>query len=446
MKLPATPPASYPEAIDFERIKRVISIDHEVIAPELDGRYFHWDELRHRPTPKGIDHETWWHAVRWARLQNSRRIPLADEKGNPFVFSMTDTVQRLVHEIDRDASGRIELPEDVTNRSTRDRYVVNSLIEEAITSSQLEGASTTRAVAKEMLRTKREPRNKDEQMILNNFRAMEWVQEHVGDELSPPLVFELQTIVTENTLKEADGAGRFRRPDEDVSVVDTSDNEVLHVPPPANTLASRMSAMCRFANGATSKDPFIHPVVRAILLHLWLAFDHPFVDGNGRTARALFYWSMLRQGYWLTEFLSISRVIKKARTQYDRAFLYTETDGNDATYFLLHQLKVVRTAIDDLFAYLGRKVEEVRTLEKQLRVREDLNNRQLALLGHALRHPDARYTIEAHQNSHRVVYQTARTDLLTLAERGYLEQLKIGRKLAFAPVADLERKLGARSK
>jgi Fic family protein len=446
MKIPSAPPATSLESLEFDRIKTVLSTGPELISPEQDGRYLHWDELRHRPSPKGLDHDSWWHAVRWARLQSSRRIALADERGNHFTFSMTDTVQRLVHEIDRDASGRIELPEDVTNRATRDRYVVNSLIEEAITSSQLEGASTTRAVAKEMLRTKREPRSKDEQMILNNFHAMEWVRDHVREELTADLVLELQTIVTEKTLTEHDGAGRFRRPDENVTVVDLTDNEVLHVPPPSKTLASRMAAMCKFANATSSKEPFTHPVVRSILLHLWLAYDHPFVDGNGRTARALFYWSMLRQGYWLTEFLSISRVIKKARSQYERAFLFTETDGNDSTYFLLHQLKVLRTAIDDLFAYLRNKAEEVRAVEKQLHVRDDLNNRQLALLGHALRHPDARYTIEAHQNSHRVVYQTARTDLLTLAERGYLQQLRVGRKLVFAPVPDLDRRLGGRTK
>ena len=121
---------------------------------------------------------------------------------------MPDTVQRLVHEVDRDASGRIELPEDITNHATRDRFVVSSIMEEAIRSSQLEGASTTRVVAKEMLRTKRAPRDKGERMILNNFRAMEWVRENRSNPMSVEALLELQSIVGEERIGRAGWRGK----------------------------------------------------------------------------------------------------------------------------------------------------------------------------------------------------------------------------------------------
>lgn len=378
------------------------------------------------------------------RRQVSKVLPLIDDRGASFSFAMTDTAQRLVHEIDRDASGHIELPEDVTNPATRDRYVVNSLIEEAFRSSQLEGASTTRVAAKEMIRTKREPRTKSERMVLNNFHAMEWVREHRDASLTPELVFDLQRIVTADTLEVGDGAGRYRRADEDVRVIDNTTGDVVHTPPNADTLPARMNALCKFANGASSDEPFIHPVVRAIMIHFWLAYDHPFVDGNGRTARALFYWSMLHQGYWLTEYISISRVINMARSQYERAFLFSESDNNDATYFLFNQLHVLRKAIDELHGYLKRKAREIRQVESRLRGRDDLNHRQIGVLNDSLRHPETRITIDGHQKMNRVVYQTARTDLLGLVKLGYLEQYKIGRKLYFSPVRDLERRLNGR--
>lgn len=438
MKIPQVPPETH--APDWKALE-VLTDRPELVRPELEGRYLHWDEIRHRPAPEGLSHETWWQLIKLARRQQSRWLPLTDPRGRPFGFAMTDSAQRAVHEIDRDASGRIHLPEDVANRSTRDRYVVSSLIEESIRSSQLEGASTTRAVAKEMIRTRREPRTVDERMILNNFFAMEWVREHQREPLTPASVFELHTLVTRETLDVADGAGRFRRADEAVHVVDIDSGEVVHMPPPADTLPARMDLLCRFANGTSKDEPFIHPVARAILVHFWLGYDHPFVDGNGRTARALFYWSMLNQGFWLTEFLSISRVIKRTSGQYARAYLFSETDGNDATYFLFNQLKVLRTAIDDLRIYLERKTREVRDVEARLRSRDDLNHRQLALLGYALRHPDARFTIEGHQTSHRVVYQTARTDLLKLSSAGFLDLSRSGNKMVFTPAPDLERRL-----
>lgn len=54
-----------------------------------------------------------------------------------------------------------------------------------------------------------------------------------------------------------------------------------------------------------------------------IAYMHPFVDGNGRTARALFYWYMLKSGYWLTEYLSISRVIAKSKSPM-KMLIYTQ--------------------------------------------------------------------------------------------------------------------------
>ena len=87
-----------------------------------------------------------------------------------------------------------------------------------------------------------------------------------------------------------------------------------------------------------------HHHIRAIILHFWLAYGHPFVDGNGRTARALFYWAMLHEGYWLFEFISISNILRKAPAQYGLSFLYSETDDNDLTYFIVAQTKVIRRA------------------------------------------------------------------------------------------------------
>ncbi len=197
--------------------------------------------------------------------------------------------------------------------------------------------------------------------------------------------------------------------------------------------------MVDFANGG-GVEGFIHPVMRSVLLHFWLAHDHPFEDGNGRTARALFYWSMLHSGYWLTEFLSISRILRQAAMQYGRSFIYTETDERDTTYFALYQLRVILRSVDELREYLRRKMKEKRELERVLR-RSNLNHRQTALIGHALRHADADYTFRSHQRSHSVVYQSARNDLLDLETRGLLSRRAAGQTYHFHPTRDLEERL-----
>jgi len=411
------------------------------VGPAVGGEYVHWDEIRRRTPPDDLDPRTWWLGIKLPRAPLMRELSLTGVDGRAFGYSLPDQVLELLHWIDQHAAGEIIVSETIKDPGDRRRYLVNSLIEEAITSSQLEGASAMRQVAKEMLRTGRPARDRSERMILNNFRAMSTLRSTVGRPLRPDDVFDLHRILTEGTLNDPAAAGRLQRPDEDRVIVQAPDGTVAHVPPPASELPDRLEAMCRLANGE-GVDGFMHPVVRAVLLHLWLAYDHPFEDGNGRTARALFYRELLSNGYWLFEYVTISRLLVKAPMQYARAFLYTKTDEFDATYFLIHQLRMLRRAIEELLTYLQRKMEELRETIQLLR-RTDLNHRQVALLTHALRHPDAEYSIQSHATSHRVVRQSARTDLLDLEARGLLVRRTVGRKFFFHPVSDLRTRVQA---
>lgn len=427
---------------DSDRFQKILEAH---VGPTQQGRYRHWDTFRHIQLDDGLSTEERWVATKMARRNLYQMLPVTDKSGVAFKYALPGTALQMLHQIDRDASGNIQASDQVTNPHTRETYLLKSLLEEAITSSQLEGASTTRQVAKSMIQEGREPRNRSERMIYNNYQAMLFVRRILEQPLTPDLILELQAILTDGTLDTPDAAGRFRRRDEPIEVTDEI-GTVLHIPPDADELESRMKALCDFANDINSSE-FTHPVVRAIILHFWLAYDHPFVDGNGRTARALFYWSMARQGYWLCEYISISRILKKARGQYARAFLYTETDENDATYFLLYQLRVIIQAIQELHHYLARKAAEIHRTEDLLRqsvaLRETLNHRQLALMNHALRNPHARYTVESHRRSHNISYETARSDLLSLSTQRLLDLRKRGRAFEFTPAGDLQTRLTA---
>ncbi|MYB88698.1 MAG: Fic family protein [Proteobacteria bacterium] len=434
--------------INHEELGKLFSPPLAQTLPTVHGKYLHWSELRHRDPPEGFDHKLWWATIKLARSQPRKVIPLQDAGGTNFSFGMPDMVLEMLYKIDGKATGQVAISDQITNPDTRNRYIVSSLILEAIRSSQLEGASTSRKVASNMLRSGRKPKDRNQRMILNNYLAMRHIRDIKGEDLIPERVLELHKMVTDQTLEDSAAAGKLQtNEDERVRVFDNKSGKILHVPPSVDQLPGRLKALCVFANEEHTGSNFIHPIIKAIILHFWIGFDHPFEDGNGRLARALFYWSMLRQNYWLFEFLSISGNIRKAPAKYGYAYLYSETDENDLTYFIIQQLQVIISSIADLEKHLHKKIQQVAVLEGKLKKIGKFNHRQLALLSHALRGYRDGYTIGSHQRSHGIAYATARADLLTLQTHDLLFRgSEKSKAMRFYPVENLNeiiRKLSA---
>jgi Fic family protein len=438
MKLPQTPP----RAIDYFAALHVLENANpgilESFSATVGDRYVHWDGLRRRTPPANLTSQQWWALIKLARSSLYRSVPLTDSTGTSFRYAMPDPLQQMLSEADRDLSGRVAVPDLIRNEGTRDRFIVSALIEESVTSSQLEGASTTRKVATEMLRSGRRPRDLSERMIFNNFAAMNFIRSVSKQPLTPDLVIEIHRRVMEDTLEDPGDAGRLRTTD-DVRVHSPEGDE-LHRPPVAAELPVRLKGLCAFANGATPAQ-FVHPILRAVLLHFGLAYDHPFVDGNGRTARAVFYWSLLHANYWLGEFISISSILRKAPSKYARAFLYSETDENDLTYFALYQMEVLHRAIRAAHDYVREKAEALKSTQSLLQQSQSLNHRQLALLAHALGNSDAQFAPTSHAQSHQVTRQTARADLKELVRLGLLVPMKVRNGFAYLPPPNLDHRV-----
>lgn len=439
MRLPQHPPhyrTTLPALL--QRSPRVV-LD---AAPTLPGgRYLHWDELRYRKPPEGLTVEEWWACIKWARLQPRTSVaPMKSVYSLDFGFRQLPRIQAALHEFDRKNVAR-ELSSALGNEDVLAEYRVRQLIEEAISSSVLEGARlTTREQARQLLREGRPPASRDERMILNNWRAMRRILElrDEGRPLEVEDVLELHRILGEDALDVADAAGCLRKPDHAVVVQDMEGN-VWHTPPPARGLRKRLELLLRFAEDGSldGADTFIHPVIRAIIVHFWVGYEHPFRDGNGRVARALYYWCMLRHGYEMAEFLSISGPIDRSPKDYYLAFAHTETDDGDLTYFILHQLQVMREALTELTKHLEARARRIAALAKTVASFDTLNHRQRALLQHAIRHPLQSYTLAGHAASHLVHYQTARNDLIDLVNRGYLRARRVGKGKRFFPTGAL---------
>ena len=389
------------------------------VVDKVNADYEYWDKIKYKKLPEGVTPQMLWTNVKASRLKSM--IPVWDKYG--INLCVTSQMQRLCHEFDMKFGSFWEVEGD-SQSAEKKYYLSSSLMEEAIYSSKMEGASTTRIVAKDMLRKKKSPQNKSQQMIVNNYNTIQYIVEHKEQPLTEELLLTIHRLMTEKTLDNPEDAGRFR-PNDKVVVADMVEGDIIYTPPSFQEIPEFVESLCNFFNNDNPRT-FIHPIIRGIIVHFMLAFMHPFVDGNGRTARALFYWYMLKEGYKLTEYMSISRVIAKSKANYEKSFRYVENDGNDMGYFVAYNLKALETSFQQLREYIQRKQQEKKAASTFM-MAGNINYRQAIVLQRLKDEPDTIFTVKDVQELFSVSSMTARKDLADLVQQGYLTEIAINK-------------------
>ena len=395
--------------------------ENQYFFNKIESEYLHWDKVKYLGFEKNDN--TLWKEIKLIRKLISKKFVLNSKHNINLEYGVNDFLQQKLHYLDFNFGAGIQ-KEQLLSDLDKHQYLSNALMEESIFSSMIEGATTTRVKAKEMLRKGKKPNNKSEQMILNNYKTIQYISENKSEEITIDKLFEIHKLVTESTLEE-ENCGVFRNTN-DVLVMNQITGEIVHTPPSFKELEALMNSFCYFFNN-NPKEEFIHPIVKASILHFLIGYIHPFVDGNGRTARALFYWYLLKNGYWLTEYLSISRVILKTKTQYEKAYIYTEIDEMNVSYFIHYQVKVLTQAFEDLKDYLSKKKQEENNLSKYLKV-SAINERQAQILYWIEEDANRFFSVKEIENIFSVTNQTARTDIEELVTQDYLKKISINKK------------------
>ncbi len=424
MKLPVVPEYSkeaLEEAGKFLHEDKIAELAHR-----YNERYLHWEELKHRKLP--LNPVIVWNLMKVSRKLKAKSLEFGDWI---FKYNLIDEFQEKLHILDKSAAGNL-LSSLEALQDNRRKYIINSLMEEAIASSQIEGAATTREIAKRMLQENRKPKNKDEKMIVNNYATVKHIVDLKNEAITPEKILEIHRMITNGTLEKTEYEGNFRENNE--IAVYSHDGTLLHKPVEYTEVPKLIDKLCDFAS---SKDEnFIHPVIKGIIIHFLVGYIHPFNDGNGRTARALFYWYLLKNDYWLFEYMAVSRVINNSKKQYRNAYLYTESDrtpndSGDLTYFIKYNLNCIQKALDDILEYLERKQKEQTQALKIITESGNLTLRQAEILKQFLKQPEKPVTIKEIVTTYSVAYATSRSDLFRLEELGYVEKRKAGKEFIF---------------
>ncbi len=397
---------------------------------KAEKEYYYWDKVKYN-APKDVKPEDFWNVVKMNRVSNAVSFGKYT-----FTYKINDYMHKYLHEFDMNFGGTL-YSDNIISEKTKQYCLLSSIMEEAIASSQMEGASTTRKAAKDMLRKQKKPKDASQQMILNNYKTIRFLSDKKDLPLSKELLLEIHKKISDKTLENHSDEGKFRLSN-DIVVSDKMTGEIAQNPPSYDEIEPVINELCEFAN---NDKTFIHPIIKAIVIHFMISFLHPFADGNGRTARSLFYWYMLKKGYWLTEFLSISRIIYASKSKYEKVFLYTEHDDYNLGYFINYNLEVLNKAYKELKLYLERKTKEQDALIEFKNI-VGINERQAHIIKMAAKNPGTVFVSKDLETQLGVSVKTIRADFEGLVELNLFKHLPLNKRLTgYIPSDDFEVKI-----
>jgi Fic family protein len=399
----------------------------------LGPEYLYWDKMRFKePSPKGLSKEELWMSIKIFRESRSVESVVSDQNGKSFTWLKLDYFEKFFHELDMSMGGELFVEKSGVKKANKQKLITRGIMEEAIASSQLEGAATSRKAAKKLLREGRKPKNESEQMIVNNYNSMKIVEEdYKGREMSMDLLLELHNLITKDTLDSEGENPKMRRKGDPIYVTDKITGVIYHEGPDMKFVRTELEKLIKFANDELESKTFVHPIIKAIIIHFWIGYLHPFTDGNGRLARLLFYWYLIKEGYWAFAYLPISKAIKLSSKQYSMAYVYSEQDDNDMTYFIDYNVKKIKLAVKEFNKYLENQAKENVKMKKKSETIHNLNIRQVQLLQYLHGDPDERTTLTIHMNINQIAKMTASKDLKDLVKKKFLTRNKQGRNVYY---------------
>lgn len=421
--------------INPETKKEVFDFVQRINSPV----YLYWDKAQYKePSPKNMSKEELWIFAKFIRDSDKEKSEIKSSNGEYFSWVKLPNLEEFFHKTDQDLGGNLLSFKVDIDKNNKQKLISRGVVEEAIASSQLEGADTTREVAKRFLRESRKPKNESERMILNNYIAIKKIEdEYKNKELNLKLLLEMHGDIVKDVVDELGEKPRLRKNGDKIFVTNRIDGTVYHEGPNVEFVQKELIRLFDFANDK-SNTLFLHPIIKAIMLHFWLAYLHPFTDGNGRVSRLLFYWYLLKHDYWAFAYLPISRIIKKAPDKYKMAFVYTEQDDLDLTYFIDYSIEKIQLAIDDFIKYVKKRSLANSNVNKIAKIKYNLNERQIQLLQFFIGDKNEKTTIQIHTNLYQITRKTAANDLKGIEKKGFVFSKKQGRTIYYYPTKKIQ--------
>lgn len=389
------------------------------LIQNLNNNYVHWDKFRDMNLPVSDKREDIWNQVQIERNQGVTRRLYCN--GIEVTWWLSNSMEALLHHLDIALAGGRGLESVLDNKHVH-RHRTSALLEESIASAMLAGTTITKKVAKEMLLKKRPPQDIGEQICVNIYRTLQLAYSKKQERLSEELLLQLHYALTKDSIKQK-GVGRYRTNNKvDESTIDVSAGYKW---PDATQMNRWMPFVINLYNEDNTPF-FIHPLVKATIIHFLLVTIRPFRDANGRLARLLAQMYLLKSGYWVAEFISISNIISKFKLQYHKSIVQSQQDGNNMGYFMHFYIQAVQMAHKSLRDFVQRIRKEGSSIGG-IQI-PGYNERQIAVLQWLKEDAEKVITIRELRSVYGVSKETARTDLTGLVNKGWIRHYNINKK------------------
>jgi len=215
-----------------------------------------------------------------------------------------------------------------------------AIIRNAMGSTAIEGFVLSLPEVAALAQGKHEIKNlsSTERAVFNYLATLRNIQKNPPDKLSNEFICEMHKIV-------ADEASHGGEPGKYRTIQNYIVNwlgQVVYMPPKPQDVPELMNNFIKFIN--TKSQEYL-PVISSGIIHYKFVAIHPFVDGNGRTARILGTWELLHRKFDTDHIFAIDDVIYEHRSSYYKALQTVSQENGDLTHWLEFYLETVAESL-----------------------------------------------------------------------------------------------------
>jgi Fic family protein len=229
-------------------------------------------------------------------------------------------------------------------QAQREHYGIKAAEDEIVATSAIESIDVSRDSVRKILKGMA-PNDEQESRILGVKHGLEFIAD-TSNKITEENLYKLYMMSVGDFLSDDNklAEGSFYRNDTVYVISDHIEHSGLDY----KKIPEFIKLLIEFIN---SEDD-INDLIKATIIHFYIAFVHPYFDGNGRMARLVHLWFLVQKGYQSALFIPFSSQIEKSRKAYYDAFTTVEENKKisgkiDVTPFILYFINNVYNKMND---------------------------------------------------------------------------------------------------